>query len=129
VPELQHFSIVSERFNLTLSSAIAFRDKLIDLLRDWGTGLSASLYEEAMMHLLSEDDPVLNPVTVIGTRSKLGQQRMRLAAPDVSFKITALPKKLDDFRIHAKRLVDHTSLRAIHWANIRNGQVTFETIQ
>ena len=55
-------------------------------------------------------------------------QNMRLVAPEVAFKLTSFPDRLEAFEVHARRLLQHTSLQAIHWANITHKYVTFTTI-
>ncbi len=59
---------------------------------------------------------------------QLGQQRMRVIAPGVAFKITGLDHSLDDFETHARRLLEHVDLQAIAWVNINMKQVTFTTL-
>jgi len=69
------------------------------------------------------------PVPVIGKEGRLSDQTFRLLAPDVAFKLTAFPERLEAFQVHARKLLQHTTLKAIHWANITHQQVTFTTIQ
>ncbi|MFO0965795.1 MAG: hypothetical protein U0793_09465 [Gemmataceae bacterium] len=59
----------------------------------------------------------------------LGQQRVRLIAPDIAFKITALDGPLDDFEAHARRFLAHTRLHSIAWVNITIKKVSFTTLQ
>ena len=54
---------------------------------------------------------------------------MRLATPEVAFKLTALTERQEMFAIHAHRLLEHTSLKAILWANVTHREVRFTTIQ
>lgn len=126
--ELRQFTIDIDHFDLSVAGAVEFHDHLVGLLCDWGTGLSLSLYEEAMLHFLAGVEPEDSSVSVIGSRGALGRQPMRLAAPSVAFKLSALTDREEAFQVHGQRLVEHTSLDAIHWANIRNGRVTFRTI-
>ena len=53
---------------------------------------------------------------------------MRLAAPRVAFCLTTLPDADPDYESHARRLLRHTELDVILWANISLGLVTFTTI-
>lgn len=98
------------------------------MIADWGSGLETVLYEEALTHLLGGEDRVLLPVAVTGVKRHLHDQKMRLLAPDVAFKITAFPERLEAFEVHAHRLLKHTSLDAMHWANITAKHITFTTI-
>jgi len=59
----------------------------------------------------------------------VGQQRMRLIAPGVAFKITGLNGPLEPFAEHARRLLAHVDLRAIAWVNVNMKDVTFTTLE
>jgi GxxExxY protein len=112
--------------------AAIFRDTLAALIQDWGGGLELSLYEEALTHFLGGDAVVISRVPVLGTGGHLAEQTMRLAAPEVAFKLTAFPEtpeRYEAFIVHARRLLRHASLKAIHWANITHHHVQFTTIQ
>ena len=122
-------SVKTVGFEHSASGASFFYDQLISLIQDWGSGLETRLYEEALTHFLGGDERVLLPVPVIGAKGHLHDQKMRLLAPDVAFKLTAFPDRLEAFEIHAHRLLQHTSLKAIHWANINNNHVSFTTIR
>lgn len=106
----------------------SLRDMVMALLADWGTGLDVSLYEEAVTHLLGGETAVFAPVPVLGTTGHLADQRMRLASPEAAFKITTYSEPDEAFHTHARRLLSHTPLKAIHWINIANHHVTFATI-
>jgi GxxExxY protein len=116
-------------FQSAVAGAAFFHDQLMSLIHDWGAGLETALYEEALTHFLGGEERVLLPVPVMGAKRHLHDQKMRLLAPDVAFKITAFPDRLEAFDIHARRLLQHTPLRAIHWANITHNNVWFATIR
>jgi GxxExxY protein len=126
--ELRHPTIVDERWDSRATGADSFRARLMSLIEDWGAGLGIGLYEEAVTHFLGGEDRVLLPVPVIGGKRHIANQRMRMAAPNVAFKITALRSRLGEFESHAKRLIGHTTLKTVHWANITQASVTFTTL-
>jgi len=66
---------------------------------------------------------------VMGGNGHLHDQKMRVIAPDIAFKITDFPSRLDAFEVHSRRLLKHTSLKAIQWANITHERVDFATIR
>jgi hypothetical protein len=113
---------------LAVDGASFFHDHLISMIQDWGSGLETGLYEEALTHFLGGEEKVMLPVPVTGIKGHLHDQKMRLLAPDVAFKITAFPDRLEAFAIHSRRLLQHTSLKGIHWANITHKNVTFTTV-
>ena len=87
------------------------------------------MYDEALTHFLGGEERVLLPVPVMGQKGHLHDQKMRLIAPEVAFRLTAFTERLDAFETHARRLLQHTNLKAILWANITHHQVTFTTIR
>ena len=127
--ELRNPSVNTEGFDSAVAGASFFHDHLISLIQDWGSGLGTGLYEEALTHFLGGEEQVLLPVPVMGAKGHLHDQKMRLVAPDVAFKITAFLGRLESFVEHARRLLKHTSLKAIHWANITHRQVVVTTVR
>jgi hypothetical protein len=105
-----------------------FRDVLAALLRDWGTGLHLQLYEEALAHLVGGETPGLTDVEVRTPGHTLGYQRMRLVAPRVAFALTALREPNRDYESHLRRLLRHTELEAILWANLSLKVVRFTAV-
>jgi hypothetical protein len=65
----------------------------------------------------------------MGAKGHLHDQKMRLLAPDVAFKLTAFPSRQEAFENHARHLLQPTNLKAIHWANLTHHHVTFTTIR
>lgn len=127
--DLRHPSLITKAYDNSLPGAEFFHDTLRDLLHDWGAGLELTLYDEALTHFLGGEDQALVPVPVIGSHGHLHDQKMRLLAPDVAFKLTAFTDTSEAFVTHAQRLLKHTSLKAIQWANLTHHEVTFTTIR
>jgi len=126
--DLKNPRILDARWNAQVPGALGFRDIVMPLIDDWGAGLEIGLYEEAVTHFLGGEDKVLLPVPVMGPKGHLADQRMRLAAPGVAFKITALSEHSDDFERQAVRLIRHTNLTAILWVNITQTCIRFITL-
>jgi GxxExxY protein len=106
---------------------VGLRPKVLALLHDWGTGLTAGLYEEALGHACGAETPT--DIEVRAGPRCLGMHSLRLACPDVAFRVTGLPlNRLPDFKCHLHRLLSHTALRAIQWVNITHRDVHFTTI-
>lgn len=107
-----------------------FSDIIIGLLRDWGTGLDLSLYEEAIVYFFGGDEKVLKEIEVRYMDKLLGCQKMRVISPGVTFKVTALPDDAcEHFVSHAARLLKHTSLNSILWVNIGRKTLSLKTIE
>ncbi|WP_442511216.1 GxxExxY protein [Novipirellula sp. SH528] len=105
-----------------------FRDIVVSLLRDWGTSLTLSLYQEAVVSRLGGVEVVEAMLPVNRNGDFLGRQRYHLAAPNTAFKITAMNRDTSAYRTQLARLIHFSPLRAIHWINIAHHQVTFTTI-
>lgn len=127
--ELRDPRVETAGFDSSIAGASFFHDQLLSMIHDWGSGLESGLYEEALTHFLGGEESVLLPVPVMGVKGHLHDQRMRLLAPDVACKLTAFPDRLEPFENHARRFLQHTTLKAIHWANLTHKHVTFTTIR
>lgn len=65
----------------------------------------------------------------VNYHQRLEDLRDPLIAPDVAFRLTAFTERLDAFETHARRLLQHTTLKAIQWVNITTHEVTFTTLR
>ncbi|MCX6851506.1 MAG: GxxExxY protein [Verrucomicrobia bacterium] len=127
--DLRNPTITNTTFDSLIPGAEFFRDTLSSLVHDWGAGLEIGLYDEALTHFLGGEHKVVQAVPVIGTKGHLHDQKMRMLAPDVAFKLTALADENNNFESHVRRFLQHTTLKAIHWANITTRGVTFTTLR
>jgi GxxExxY protein len=120
------FDVRTSHWNAAIPGAAKFPDLVIALLRDLGGGLGIALYEEAIMHLL---EGTTTDVAVKMDGHVVGQQRVRLIAPDVALKITGFNGPLEPFEQHARRLLAHINLRAIAWVNVNMKEITFTALE
>ena len=123
-----HFEVCQARWDRNLPGAARLDEFLLPLLRDLGTGLELSLYEEAVTQCFGGAERVETDVAVELNGCPLGVQRMRLIAPGLAFKITSLENSLAAFESHGAAWPAHTNLHAIAWVNITMKRVTFTTI-
>ena len=88
-------------------------------------------YQEALTHFMGGEARVLRRVPVQLDGLSLGEQLLRFAADGVVFKLTAFESEGDAplFTAHARRLLQHTGLRAMLWVNIARHQITFTTLE
>ena len=82
----------------------AFRDIIVGLLRDWGTSLTLSLYQEAVVFLLGGIEVVEAMLPIRRNGMMLGNQRFQLASPDTAFKLTAMNRDTSEYRSQLVRL-------------------------
>jgi GxxExxY protein len=127
--DLRHPQVLTEAWDTAVPGADLFCDTLVGLVRDWGTGLEVQLYEEAVTHFFGGEQQVERLVPVSGSSGPLGDQRMRLLSSEVAFKITGFTEGEDSFAAHAQKLLRHTPLKAILWANVTTSQVAFRMIR
>jgi len=106
----------------------AFFNLVVELLRDFGTCLSVSLYQEAIDCLLSTElaSPAMFPISI--NKKIIGNQRFHLASRDEAYRITAFNRTIPDYKAQLQNLLRLSPLRAIHWINIEAEAVTFSTV-
>ncbi len=110
--------------------AAGLKERMVAALRDWGTVLDISLYEEAATHFCGRNAEPLADIEVRAGDRLLGSQKVRLAGPATALKVTALGEDaLGDFECHARRFLAHTTLRSIQWVNVARAAVQFKTLQ
>jgi len=105
-----------------------FRDLVSDIVRDWGTGLEVSLYEQAVIQQLGVEEVVGTILPMTRDGRFLGNQRFHLTDSSSAFRITAFPDDFSLYRRHLKRLLIHSPLSVMHHVNITIDQITFTSI-
>jgi hypothetical protein len=104
-------------------------DLFVDLVRDWGTSLSLSLYQQALVHLLGGEPTVerMLPLTCDGRH--LANQRFHLLDDNNAFDLTAFANVDNNYPDQLRRLLKLSKLSAIHWINVGPRCVSFRTIE
>ena len=105
-----------------------FLDLVISLCRDWGTSLTLSLYQEALVCLLGGTERVDAMIPLERDGLVLGNQRFQLVTADTAFRLTAMNGDTSDYRSQLRRLFACCPLRSIHWVNIARHAVSLTTI-
>lgn len=82
------------------------------------------------MHFFGGQEYVTRPVMVTLDQRPLGPQLLRFVANRTAFKLTAFEEiaSQTNFQLHAQKLVDHTDIDALLWANIGRHEVTFRNL-
>jgi GxxExxY protein len=110
----------------------AYTDRLehitVDLVQDWGTGLSRSLYKESLIALLGGEDQCRGFTHTKWKSAQTGRQSVYLIAPFISFEITCIRQDLDHYLSHLRRFLNNTDLESILWVNIVSGCLRFQKI-
>lgn len=126
--DLRDPKITENDWEAGMPQATRFRDLVVAVVRDWGMGLDLTAYEEAVSHCLGGDSTFVSPVSVFGRFGHVGEQRLRLLNPETAFKLTALAPG-NSFTVHARRLLQHTPLTSVYWANITHQGIQFSMIR
>lgn len=105
-----------------------FETSLVELLRDWGTGLQRSLYTEAVSALIPGEHTSLGMVSTHWNGTPIQTQPCQLISETVAWTITCQSSELDRYRRHLNRLLANTQLRGILWANVTLGTLRLEEI-
>lgn len=106
------------------------KETVVDLLRDWGTGLDIALYRSALNHLCCDRTDQPATANVIAGETPIGKQPFDLLNPHTAIKISTLPQNsLATFYDHLQRQLSHTNLAEFQSINITNRLVTFRTIR
>jgi hypothetical protein len=101
---------------------------MLDLLQDWGAFLSASLYQEALIHLLGGESNIERRIGLHRDGLDLGGQRMFLHSPGIAFRVTGFTEGQSHLESHLRRLLALTELKSIQWINLNHAQIEFTTL-
>lgn len=105
------------------------RDWIVEMLRDWGTGLELPLYQQAIVHLLGGEALVTRQLPMRRDGIELGNQRFHLMSEDAAFRVTGFENPTVEHEQHLKRLIKFSPLRVMHWINIARHRVTLVTVE
>lgn len=100
----------------------------VSLVRDWGTGLSRSLYQEAVFAMVSGNERCDQFAEARWQGHRTGQQPAILVDPFVALEITCKNGNLEPYEIHLHKFLNNTDLKSIVWINIISGLVRLQHI-
>ncbi|QDS95184.1 hypothetical protein FF011L_39770 [Roseimaritima multifibrata] len=119
------FSIKKDRFN----GDPYLLDMTLEMVRDLGTALTSSLYQEVLVALLGGEDAAIAMLPMKANGIPLGKQRFHLASPSEGLCVTCFRHIPVDYEYQVRSLLRHSPLTATQWINIDSGSVTFKTIR
>jgi GxxExxY protein len=111
------------------SGTDALIELVTELVHDWGTSLSPSLYLEAITFILGGSDSVDMMLPMNRAGQSIGSQRFHLCAPNTAFRITTITKSIPTFGAQLQRLISCSQLTQLHWINIRHHDIQFITFR
>lgn len=124
--ERQSFSINKQEWVESNDSNHGFFALTSALISEWGTRLDPNLYSEALLALLPEGKE--SRIHIISDDRIIGTKLVRLAGPEIAFKITT-SKKPNPLKLQFQKFVNHTNLLALFWINLDRNQVSFHTLK
>ena len=124
----RQFSVDDSHFTPLSDTDRSWSQWLCTAIADWGTGLDVELYQDALTERLGGEPLVIRDIPIVVVGQKIGEQKTRLCAPSVAFKITTLHDDLQAFEDHAWRFLLHTELDAIQWINVGRETLTLRTL-
>lgn len=105
------------------------KKRIVAMVRDWGTGLSRSLYEEVLIHFFGGEEQAVREVDVCVGGVPVARQKIAACGDQSAFKVTAFDAGQSAYRKELTRFLASTSLEAVQWINIARNQLSFETIR
>ncbi len=101
---------------------------LRDLLNDWGTHLSGSLYNEALIHHFGGEAQCLKRVDVRSDTSILGSHLVQMHAPDAAFVVTTLSEGQPSYQRQLQHVFDRIGPEIMQWINLNHARVEITTL-
>lgn len=123
------FDIDDSTWQATPGFGMAEKSLVIEMFRDWGSGLDISLYEEGLIHFFGGPEQVLQRIDVIQGGVGIAKQAITQCAPRMAFKLTMFDGDPGAYRKHLVRFIQCTELDAIQWINTSRKRLRFETLE
>lgn len=111
------------------SGNMEFLQMVVNLVREWGTSLSLSLYHQALVHLLGGVDIVERMIPLDRNGHPLTNQRFHLVDSNSAFVLTAFSNPSHDYSAQIKPLLQLSPLHQVHWINFSVDELFFHTIK
>lgn len=125
----KNFTVVTDQW-LSHSDHCSHIPTIIeDLLEDLGTHLEVSLYREALHHLISTSEDLMNPVEIILNSTPIGHQKHYLLNETTALHISSLKSGFDTYKNHLLRILKNTRLQTIQWINFGGKIINCTTLQ
>jgi len=100
-----------------------------EVVRDWGTGLSRSLYDNVLMHFLCGAEDACSQINVYINDLVVAMQNVALCSENVVLRVTALDRGIKVYCNELMHLVNRTDVMAVQWINIASNQLVFKTVK
>ena len=109
--------------------SLRLREILSALFSDWGTFLDVNLYREALLHFIDGPESRATSVDIEVNGRIVGTQQMCILCEGTAWHISSVRQARDAYGKHLGRLFRHTRLNRMHWINLDQRTVTFQTLK
>lgn len=124
----RQFDLDASRWQRLSDHCPSLRQRLADLLADWGAFLDYRLYEEALVHFFGGEMACVRRTEFKRDGHVIGTHRIQQHAPDLCFHLSAVTKELPAYQSHLQRLLKLTGLHGLQWMNLCHHQIQFVTL-
>lgn len=121
------FVLNAERWNSSHHIANRVHGAVLALLDDWGAFLSADLYRDAIMQIITGKQAASQLVDIRKGARTIGRQPFYLIAPGIALAVSASTTPTR-FEKHLQRLLNHTTLENIFWINMNKHNIVSVTL-
>ena len=127
-PDRHHPALRNSGWRPETASCERLIHHLSDLLNDWGTHLSGSLYNEALIHHFGGEAQCLKRVDVHSDTSILGSHLIQMHAPDAAFVLTTLSEGQASYQRQLQHVFDRIEPQVMQWINLNHARVEITTL-
>ncbi|MEZ6100003.1 MAG: GxxExxY protein [Pirellulaceae bacterium] len=120
-----NFEVLDDRYD----GGQELRAMVVDLIRDLGTSLSASLYQQALVNMMGGEASVERMLPLTRDANPLANQRFRLVDEASALELTTFANSDGSYEAQLQRLLELSPLRVIHWINIASHRISFCTVK
>lgn len=100
-----------------------------ELVEDWGTGLSASVYRKAILHCAGDEKAGERMLPMVTGGKSLGNQRFHLLSDDTALGVTTYSDDTKANGLELQKLMSISPLSQFHWVNIAHDRVQLSTVR
>lgn len=127
-PDRHHPVLRNSGWKPVTSSCERLIEHLRVLLNDWGTHLSGSLYNEALVHHFGGESQCLKRVDVRSASTVLGSHLVEMHAPDAAFHLTTLSEGQTSYQRQLQHVFERIPVEVMQWINLNHARVEITTL-
>lgn len=111
-----------------LENAHNLKNRMLDILNDWGAFFDTHLYEEALIHFFGKEEDIVQSIEIKAGNQVLGCQKFNCLSDSEFFLLTAAKDDTRRYEAHLNRLLSHTPFFYLHWINLNRSTIQFVTL-